>query len=104
MKFQDDRDSRRIQLGFTSEVLSMFHFLIQDYGFKCVETDVTFVRYESESIFVNIYHGRRSYELGVEIGKLEKDEFIPESRYTIGEIMDFVGVRKDSKVYIFSVQ
>ena len=101
MNFQDDRSSSRIQLGFTSEVLSAFHFLTQDYSFKCVKTDVTFVRYESESIFVNIYHGRRSYELGVEIGKLEKNPYVPESRYTIGEIMDTVGVRKDLKFTFF---
>ena len=72
MNFQDDGTFRRMQLGFSLEVLSAFQFLTQDYGFKCVKNDVTFVRYESESTFVNIYHGRRSYELGVEIGKLEK--------------------------------
>ena len=101
MNFQDDRTSSRMQLGFSSEVLSAFQFLTQDYGFKCVKNDVTFVRYESESTFVNIYHGRRSYELGVEIGKLEKDPNIPENWYTIGEIMDFVGVRKDLKFTFF---
>jgi hypothetical protein len=101
MNFQNDRISNRTQLGFTPEVLSVFNFLIQDYDFKCVKTDVTFVRYESGSIFVNIYHGRRSYELGVEIGKLEKDPNVPENWYTIGEILDFVGVRKDLKFTFF---
>jgi hypothetical protein len=101
MNFQDDRSSSRMQLGFTPEVLSVFHFLTQDYDFKCVKTDITFVRYESGSIFVNIYHGRRSYELGVEIGKLEKNPNVQEISYTIGEIMDFVGVRKDLKFTFF---
>jgi hypothetical protein len=101
MIFQDDRSSSRMQLGFTSEVLSTFHFLTQDYDFKCVKTDITFVRYESGSIFINIYHGRRSYELGVEIGKLEKDPNAQEIGYTIGEIMDFAGVRKDLKFTFF---
>jgi hypothetical protein len=101
MNFQDDRSSSRIQLGFTSEVLSNFYFLIEDYNFTCVKTDVTFVRYESKSIFVNIYHGRRSYELGVEIGKLEEDPNTQENWYTIGEIMDTVGVRKDLKFTFF---
>jgi hypothetical protein len=101
MKFQDDRTYSRIQLGFTSEVLSSFHFLVEDYSFKSVKTDITFVRYESESIFINIYHGRKSYELGVEIGKLEKDPSVQEFGYTIGEIMDFVGVRKDLKFTFF---
>jgi hypothetical protein len=101
MNFQNNEIFSRIQLGFTPEVLSTFHFLTQDYCFKPVKTDLTFVRYESDLIFVNIYHGRRSYELGVEIGKLEKDSSVPEIGYTIGEIMDFVGVRNDLKFTFF---
>jgi hypothetical protein len=101
MKFQDDRTYSRIQLGFTSEVLSSFHFLVEDYNFKCVKTDVTFVRYESKFVFVNIYHGRRSYELGVEIGKLENHLPIREDWYSIGEIMDLMGVRKNLRFTFF---
>jgi hypothetical protein len=101
MNFQNNEIFSRIQLGFTPEVLSTFHFLTQVYCFKPVKTDLTFVRYESDLIFVNIYHGRRSYELGVEIGKLEKDSSVPEIGYTIGEIMDFVGVRNDLKFTFF---
>jgi hypothetical protein len=101
MNFQDDQISSRIKLGFTPAVLSSFHFLIEDYKFKCVKTDVTFVRYESKSMFVNIYHGRISCEIGVEIGKLEEDPSIQENWYTIGEILDTVGVRKDLKFTFF---
>lgn len=101
MKFQDDETSRRIQLGFTSEVLSSFHFLIKDYDFKCAKTESTYIRYESDFIFVNVYHGRRSYELGVEIGKLEKNHPIQENGYSIGEIMDLMDVRKDLKFTFF---
>ncbi len=36
--------------------------------------DVTFVRYESDSVFVNIYHGRGSFEIGVEVGRLGRTE------------------------------
>ncbi|MGH8612187.1 MAG: hypothetical protein ACREYF_09145 [Gammaproteobacteria bacterium] len=35
-----------------------------------MRTEPTFVRYESDKIFVNIYHGRSSYELGIEVGPL----------------------------------
>lgn len=61
-----------IRSEFAIEVLYHFHFLINDYKFKRLEANRTFVRYESKYIFVNIYHGRRSYELGVEIGQREK--------------------------------
>jgi hypothetical protein len=95
MKFQDDKNHDRIHLGFTSEVLSFFHFLIKDYDFKYIKIESTFVRYESNFIFVNVYHGASSYELGVEIGKLENYLPIREDWYSIGEIMDLMGVRKN---------
>lgn len=101
MKFHDGEISRRVQLRFTPEVLSNFHFLIKDYDFRCVKAEVTFVRYESKFIFMNIYHGRRSYELGVEIGKLEKSHVEQENGFTIGEVMDLAGVRKDLRFTFF---
>src|SRR5579872_581886 len=57
----------RWKLGFKEAVLTNFQFL-QDYGLECAQSDVTFVRYDSPKIFVNVYHGRGSYELNVEIG------------------------------------
>jgi hypothetical protein len=58
----------RWKLGFKEAVLANFQFL-QDYGLECAQSDVTFVRYDSPRIFVNVYHGRGSYELDVEIGR-----------------------------------
>lgn len=47
----------RWQLGFKDAVLFGFGFL-STYGLRTVEEDATFVRYESDSVFVNVYHGR----------------------------------------------
>jgi hypothetical protein len=58
---------RRLQLGFEEAVLGSFEFLLP-YGLKPVERNATFVRYESKQLFVNVYHGRASFEIGVEIG------------------------------------
>ena len=55
----------------------------------------------SHFIFVNVYHGRGSYELGVEIGKLESYLPIREEWYSIGEIMDLMDVRQDLKFTFF---
>jgi hypothetical protein len=60
----------RWKLGFKEAVLANFGFL-KDYGLKCAQADVTLVRYESPKVFVNVYHGRGSYELNVEIGRHE---------------------------------
>ncbi len=71
--FRADPSKDRHTLGFKNAVLSNFAFL-DDYGLKLVEEDTTFVRYESDTVFVNVYHGRGSYEIGVEIGRLDRAE------------------------------
>lgn len=60
----------RDRLGFKEQALKYFTFLIDVYGFHCVTAKVTFVRFESQKVFVNIYHGRASYEIEFEIGLL----------------------------------
>ncbi len=59
----------RTNLQFKESVLSNFNFL-SELGFRAVEEKVTFVRYESSGIFLNIFHGRSSFEMNVEIGRL----------------------------------
>jgi hypothetical protein len=68
-----DPGKERGQLGFKEAVLSSFDFL-HSYGLEPTEEDVTFVRYQSDVVFLNIYHGRTSFEIGVEIGRLDRSE------------------------------
>jgi len=63
----------RWQLGFREAVLASFDFLCC-YGLKTVEEQATIVRYESDVVFVNVYHGRASFEIGVEIGRKDRPE------------------------------
>jgi hypothetical protein len=71
--------AERSKLGFKEAVLSSFTFL-RGYGFSPVRAESTFVRYEAtrpssgKSLFLNVYHGRGSYELGVEIGLCDQDQ------------------------------
>ena len=58
----------RWKMGFKEAVLANFDYLAS-YDLECVESDVTRVRYDSPRVFVNVYHGRGSYELNVEIGR-----------------------------------
>jgi hypothetical protein len=64
---QIDTSAERAKLGFVDSVLTNFQFLTE-MGFNPVQKEVTFVRYESVNVFVNVFHGRASFELGVEIG------------------------------------
>ncbi len=73
------------QLGFRDAVLSSFRFL-GTYVFKPVKEDVTFVRYESDAAFINVYQGRGSFEIEMEIGRLERPE-----KYGLDYIVSWAG-------------
>jgi len=60
--------AERRSLGFSKEARELFSFLEVQWEFKCVRQENTFVRYESADVYVNVYHGRSSFEIGVEIG------------------------------------
>jgi hypothetical protein len=68
----------RWKLGFKDAVLESFKFL-RKYGYRRVRADVTFVRYETpwysfkRRFYVNVYHARGSYEMGVEVGPKDSD-------------------------------
>jgi hypothetical protein len=64
--------SPRASLGFVEEAKKAFAFLIAEFGFHVAPSEVTIVRYRSTEVFVNIYHGRMSYELRLEIGRLDE--------------------------------
>jgi hypothetical protein len=58
--------SERRWLNFAQVAMEQFNFL-RDYGFTVYESTPTIVRFRKEEFEVNIYHGRRSYEIGMEI-------------------------------------
>jgi hypothetical protein len=79
----------RALLGFKDSVLASFKFL-GEFGLHPVEEKSTLVRYESANVFVNVYHGRASFEIGVEIGKLNQ----PETKLSIFDIVRWAGAEK----------
>jgi len=61
---------KRAELGFTYAVRTAFKFLEDGFGLRVVRVEEpTFVRYESPSTFVNVYHSRSGYRVGAEIGR-----------------------------------
>jgi hypothetical protein len=55
-------------LGFATVASEKFSFLLE-LGFRLVELSDTLARYETERRLVRVFHGRGSYELGVEVGR-----------------------------------
>lgn len=75
--------AERHRLGFAEAVIGEFAFLESTFGFHQVEQGPTFVRYESDRLFLNVFHGRGSYEIGVELGRLSN----PESYYRLPSLV-----------------
>jgi hypothetical protein len=57
----------RTRLSVANAVSEKFSFL-GEQGFSEVESLPTIVRYRKRDLEVHVYHGRRSFELGFEVG------------------------------------
>jgi len=74
----------RSEYEFITTVQSEFSYL-STVGFKCVKATPTFVRFESADLYVNVYHGESSYEIGAEVGQLDARGDI--NNYSISELI-----------------
>jgi hypothetical protein len=84
--------SERWRLGFTSAVSQEFGFLLK-LGFRLVELRDTFARYETARRSVRVFHGRASYELGVEVGRWIKVNGV--SYEQAFPLRDIIGLQRD---------
>ena len=75
----------RSLLRFAEEVKDRFSFF-ETLGFRCVRSEATFVRFESLGVSINVYHGRRSFEIGLEIESAPS----PIDAYSFSEILRLV--------------
>jgi hypothetical protein len=75
-------DQSRAGLDFPAAVRNAFAF-VKDLGFREVGADATIVRYATEWVLLTIYHGRSSYELGVEVALVNAERREP--GYTLNE-------------------
>ena len=83
--FETAPNAERWKLGFEEAVLSSFSF-VGSYGFAPVVREPTFVRFETDDVFLNVYHGRGSYEIGVEVGRRDRTE-----KYSLNRLVHSAG-------------
>lgn len=88
----------RADLGFSEAARSAFSFLVTDYGFRLMESNPTYVRYETEALVLNVYHGRISYEIDVEIGRLPETE---RCRYRLPDVLGALAGLEDKRATYF---
>jgi hypothetical protein len=84
-------------MQFAETVQRNFKFLVVR-GFRLVRADPTFVRFESPWLFINLYHGRRSYEIGLELGQIGRPED-EDQPYPMSALLEAVG-SSDAKNYL----
>lgn len=66
---------------FAELALEAFAFLL-GLGYVVVRREPMTVRLESSTVYINLYHGRSSYALGMEIGRLDRPEI-----YSLDEVL-----------------
>jgi hypothetical protein len=59
--------------SFEKNVLQCFTFLGES-GFTCVHRSGSRVRYETENVFIDVCHGGYDYEIGIEFGRIGREE------------------------------
>lgn len=80
----------RDQLGFVDAARSGFGFL-RGLGFKEVVAEPTYLRFERDDSFVEVFHGRASYELGVEFGRwVRVDDDVVEQKFHLVDVLPVV--------------
>jgi len=88
--------NHRSFLRFADEVKREFAFL-DSHKFRCVRAEMTFVRFESPPCAINIYHGRRSYEIGLEVEFSQSND-----TYSFSEIMRLGKCNQDEQYRRFT--
>jgi hypothetical protein len=76
----------RAALGFAESVEREFGFL-RDLGFTMGRREATLVRFESNRVRIDVYHGRQSYEIGLSIGPVTASQG---DSYSMGTLLTLV--------------
>lgn len=80
-----ERVTDRSVLRFAQEVKDRFSFL-EVLGFHCVRSEEAFVRFESPKASLNVFHGRYSFEIDLEVESAPS----PTDVYSFSEILRLV--------------
>ncbi|HFD11997.1 MAG TPA: hypothetical protein ENJ32_05980 [Crenotrichaceae bacterium] len=82
-----------IDKNFPELIQDEFSYLVENYGFHCVSATVFDVRFESDTVFVDVrYDANRSYEIGIEVGQKNVLFDGKERPFNLGEILRLRGV------------
>ena len=90
----------RSYFRFPEEVKANCNYLVANHGFRCLVAEASLVRYESDCIFINVYHGRSSCEIGLEIGRVVSVGELEEA-YNISWLIKLIDPAKAADYRLF---
>jgi hypothetical protein len=91
----------RRAMRFAETVEEAFSFL-ELHGFKRIKSEPTFVRFATQRIRLDVYHGRQSFEVGLEIASLEAGS--DDKSYSMSEIIRLVEPSKADEYRNYAAQ
>lgn len=93
-----DNVINRNRLGFEKAVKEYFAFLVDEYGYMCILSNLNIVKYTSDKVYFNVYHEKISYEIYFEIGLLPED-CNSQLNVTISDIVETAGLVNEEIYY-----
>ncbi|HEX5440717.1 MAG TPA: hypothetical protein VFW76_07520 [Ktedonobacterales bacterium] len=88
-----------MRLQFAEAAEQAFVFLSDQYGFHVAHTDPVFVRYQSGSAYINVFHRLKSYQVDLHLGRPEHDPAI-ELDFELDEFTQLDAVAVDLPILI----
>ncbi|MEQ8766971.1 MAG: hypothetical protein RL885_23860 [Planctomycetota bacterium] len=74
-------------LRFPESCQEAFRYL-SDWSFRVVRSEDTLVRFESDRVFIQVFHGRTSFEIGLEVGLLRNASRLDHDLSAVIELTD----------------
>ena len=86
---------------FKNCVLEEFDFLVNEYGFRCTQSRTYYLRFESNSVFLELhYDGQRSFEMDFSLGLLDDLYEGRERPFFLGELIKFSGTDENENYHL----
>ena len=94
MNSERDRHRR----GFAEAATREFNFLQAAFGLTPGEPEPTVIRYVGNGVFLSVWHGRQSYEIGLDLGRTRQPVEVG-NPYHLADLIAVRGDEAGSNVY-----
>ncbi len=93
-----NQEHDRRDLGFAQAANREFEFVQATFGLVPGSSEPTVVRYVGKGLFLDVWHGRQSYELGLDLGRTGQPEEVA-NPYHMADLLAVSGDESGSAAY-----